>query len=206
MVDFVTNNGFLIKCLSLIKGKGSRGWEVPLAVSILRSPSRLRVSPDDKEERSGCGRSGPHFIIFIHTIKSSTKAYNMDDKHQVVRRNHYHHHHCQLLVHGDGSQASKQGQNSTFGRTGKTFYRIFFNKNFIIYQIAIWRVNKQIYVVLCKVLYWSLNTKFDSVSPHSFQLSTTCFCHNAIFLSLLQRYVITWTNRVSCNLNVSFCE
>ena len=123
-VGFVTNNVYLIKCFSLIKGKGSRGWAVPLAVSVLRSPSRLRVSPDgarQKEERRR-GRSRPHLIIFIYTIKSSTKAYNMDDKHQVVRRNHYPHHHCQLLVHGDGSQASKQGPNCTFWRPGKTFY------------------------------------------------------------------------------------
>ena len=123
----------------LITEKGSRGWAVPLAVSVLRSPSRLRVSPDGtrQQEEGRRGRPRPHLIIFIYTIKSSTKADNMDDKHKTVRRNHYRHHHCQLLVHGDGPQASKQGQNSTFQSAGKTYY-INYYLILIIYEFAIY--------------------------------------------------------------------
>ena len=101
--------------------RGSRGWAVPLAVSVLRSPSRLLVSPDGtrQQEEGRRGRSRPHFIIFVYTIKSSTKAYNMADKHQIVRRNHYRYHLCKLSVDGHGSQASIWRQNRTLQSAGK---------------------------------------------------------------------------------------
>ena len=106
--------------------RGSRGRAVPLEVSVLRSPSRWRVSPDGKrqQEEGRRGRSRPHFIIFIYTIKSGTKAYNMADKHQIVRRNHHCNYHCKLSVDGNGSQASKQRQNYSFGRSSKTQFSL----------------------------------------------------------------------------------
>ena len=102
--------------------RGSRGWAVPLVVSVLRSPRRLRVSPDgtSRQEERRRGRSGPHFIIFIYTIQSCSKTYNMADSNTPLRRDDHRHHHCELFINGDGPQASIKRQNTAFKRAGKT--------------------------------------------------------------------------------------
>ena len=103
--------------------RGSRGWAVPLAVSVLRSPSRLRVSPNGGEEEEGRrGRSRPHLIIFIYAIQPSTKTYNMANQHTIVRRDYHRHHHRELSVNGVGSQASKRRQNNSFKSVGRTYF------------------------------------------------------------------------------------
>ena len=104
--------------------RGSRGWAVPLVVSVLRSPRRLRVSPDgtSRQEEGRRGRSGPHLVIFIYTIQSCSKTYNMANTNSPIRRDYHRHYHCKLFVDGDGSQTSIQRQNTTFKRAGKTYH------------------------------------------------------------------------------------
>ena len=113
---------YTINLLFVFIERGSRGWAVPLVVSVLRSPRRLRVSPDgtSRQEERRRGRSGPHFIIFIYTIQSCSKTYNMADSNTPLRRDDHRHHHCELFINGDGPQASIKRQNTAFKRAGKT--------------------------------------------------------------------------------------
>ena len=122
--------------------RGSRGWAVPLVVSVLRSPRRLCVSPDGtiRQEERRRGRSGPHLIIFIYTIQSCSKTYNMADPNTPLRRDYHRHHHCKLFINGDGSQASIQRQNTAFKRAGKTInylVLIHFNKTPIYFETSV---------------------------------------------------------------------
>ena len=81
------------------------------------------MCPDDKqEEERRRGRPGPHLIIFVYTIESSTQAYIMAGEYQTLRGYRHCHYYCKLFVDGYGSQASKGRQNCTLRKTGRTIF------------------------------------------------------------------------------------